>query len=58
MNEIKMREVVIEKVTLNIGVGEAGIKLQNAKTLLNRLSGKKAVETAARVRNPVFKIRK
>ena len=53
-----MRAVAIDKVTLNIGVGSAGEELENAKTLLQRLTGKKAVQTLARVRNPVFRIKK
>ncbi|MFH0927446.1 MAG: 50S ribosomal protein L5 [Candidatus Micrarchaeota archaeon] len=53
-----MRGVVIDKVTLNIGVGQAGAELENAKILLERLSGSKAIETLARVRNPVFHIKK
>lgn len=53
-----MREIVVDKVTLNIGVGKAGQELENAKTLLERLSGAKAVPTHAKVRNPVFKIKK
>ncbi len=54
----KMRETVVDKVTLNIGVGMAGQELENAKSLLERLSGAKAVPTHAKVRNPVFKIKK
>lgn len=54
----KMRDAVVDKVTLNIGVGKAGQELQNAKSLLERLSGAKAVPTHAKVRNPVFKIKK
>ena len=53
-----MRQIVIDKVTLNIGVGHSGADLENAKTLLERLSGHKAVETLAKVRNPVFHIKK
>jgi large subunit ribosomal protein L5 len=53
-----MRDVVIDKVTLNIGVGAAGQDLENAKLLLERLSGAKAIETLAKVRNPSFKIKK
>ncbi len=53
-----MRDVVVDKVTLNIGVGKAGAELENAKTLLERLSGGKAIETKAKVRNPVFHIKK
>ncbi|MCX6769783.1 MAG: 50S ribosomal protein L5 [Candidatus Micrarchaeota archaeon] len=58
MEENKMKAVVVDKVTLNIGVGKAGQELENAKTLLERLSGAKAVPTAAKVRNPVFHIKK
>lgn len=56
--ENPMREVVVDKVTLNIGVGHAGAELENAKVLLERLSGSKAIETLAKVRNPVFHIKK
>ncbi|MBI3587634.1 50S ribosomal protein L5 [Candidatus Micrarchaeota archaeon] len=52
-----MLGVRVEKVTLNIGVGEGGDKLQNAKLLLERLSGAKAVLTKAHNRAPEFKIR-
>lgn len=53
-----MKEVIVDKVTLNIGVGKAGQELENAKMLLERLSGAKAVPTHAKVRNPVFRIKK
>lgn len=53
-----MLDVLVDKVTLNIGVGQAGVELENAKTLLERLSGSKAIETLAKVRNPVFHIKK
>jgi len=56
--ENKMRQTIVDKVTLNIGVGKAGQELENAKTLLERLSGAKAVPTHAKVRNPVFRIKK
>jgi large subunit ribosomal protein L5 len=56
--ENKMKGVVVDKVTLNIGVGKAGQELENAKSLLQRLSGAKAVPTHAKVRNPVFHIKK
>jgi len=53
-----MKEVIVDKVTLNIGVGAAGQELENAKMLLERLSGAKAVPTHAKIRNPVFRIKK
>ncbi len=48
----------IDKVTLNCGVGAPGQELENARTLLERISGHKAVYTQAKSRNPTFKIRK
>ncbi|MDD5172102.1 MAG: 50S ribosomal protein L5 [Candidatus ainarchaeum sp.] len=59
MSDNKMREILIEKVTVNIGVGAPGDKLEQAKTLITRLAdGKTPVETYARRRDPVFKLRK
>ena len=40
-----MREIRIEKVTVNIGCGEAGEKLDKAKKLLADITGKKVVTT-------------
>lgn len=54
----KMQEIRIEKVTVNIGVGSPGEKLDFAKDLIERLSGKKPIETTAKRREPVFKLRK
>ena len=53
-----MKEILIEKVTLNIGAGEGGQKLENAKTLLERISGRTAIKTLSKIRNPVFHIKK
>jgi len=58
MSDNSMRGVVLEKVTLNIGVGASGQPLENAKSLLERLTGRRPVATRARTRNPVFKIKK
>lgn len=52
-----MRDIVIDKVTLNIGIGSAGEALEKAKKLLKKLTNKNVVETKARVRNPTFKIK-
>lgn len=54
-----MREIKIEKVTVNIGVGEPGERLDNAVSLLSRLADdRKPVETHAKRREPTFKLRK
>jgi large subunit ribosomal protein L5 len=49
---------MIDKVTVNIGVGSPGERLEAAKELLSRLTGQKPIETLAKKRNPVFKLRK
>lgn len=52
-----MREIRVEKVVLNIGVGEPGEKLEKCKQLLERITKKKAVKTLAKKRIPEFGIR-
>ncbi|MBU5575283.1 MAG: 50S ribosomal protein L5 [Candidatus Aenigmatarchaeota archaeon] len=46
-----MREIRINKVTINIGCKEPGERLEKAKILLERITGKKAVITHARKRS-------
>lgn len=53
-----MNQVIVDKVTLNIGVGAPGERLENAKALLQNVSGGRPVLTKAKSRNPSFKIRK
>ncbi len=45
-----MREIRIQKVTVNIGCGEPGEKLEKAGKLIGQLTGKKVVQTATRDR--------
>jgi large subunit ribosomal protein L5 len=52
-----MREPVIEKVTVNIGVGEGGDKLEKAVALLGKLTGGKPIRTKTMKRIPAFGIR-
>ena len=52
-----MREPRIEKVTINIGVGESGEKLEKAAALLEKLTGRKPVKTKTMKRIPAFGIR-
>ncbi len=58
MAENVMREILIDKVTVNMGVGEPGEPLENAKKLIEALTESKAIETKAKDRNPTFKLRK
>ena len=48
-----MRELRIAKVVLNIGVGEAGDRLSNAETVLQKLTGCKSEERALFIDPPV-----
>lgn len=52
-----MREILIDKVTVNIGVGSPGERLDGIKGFMERLTGTKFVETKAKKRSPVFKLR-
>lgn len=52
-----LNKVFLEKLTLNIGVGEGGTQLEAAKTLLKNITGGNPVSTLAKSRNPAFKVR-
>ena len=52
-----MNEVKIEKITLNMGSGEPGVKLDNAMALLKKITGRKPVQTLAKKRIPAWKVR-
>jgi len=53
-----MRIPYIAKVTINIGVGESGERLQKALTLLERLTGRKPVPRAAKKTIREFGVRR
>ena len=57
MNPNPMREIKIEKVTINVGVGEAGDKLEKAKTLIEGIFNTKVVKTVAKDRIPTWGLR-
>ncbi|UCD07934.1 MAG: 50S ribosomal protein L5 [Candidatus Aenigmatarchaeota archaeon] len=40
-----MREIRLEKLTLNMGAGESGPKVEKSKTILEKITGKKVVIT-------------
>jgi large subunit ribosomal protein L5 len=53
-----MRELRLEKVVVNIGIGDNENMYPNAKALLQKLTGKEAVPTHSKRREPELKIRK
>ncbi len=52
-----MREIRIEKVSLNIGVGKPGEELEKAVKLLGIITGAKPVKTSAKRRIPTWGLR-
>jgi large subunit ribosomal protein L5 len=48
----------IAKITVNIGVGEAGEKLKKAETVLQSLTGQKPVQTISKTTNKDWGLRK
>lgn len=53
-----MRDVHVEKVVVNIGVGEAGERLVKAEKVLEMVTGQKSVETISKTVNRDLGIRK
>jgi len=53
----KMREIQVDKVTVNIGVGEAGDRLLKAKKILEQVTKQKPVITRAKRTNRDLGIR-
>ena len=52
-----MKEIRVEKITLNIGVGKPGKELEKAKMLLEKISGMKPVDTLTKKRIPGWSLR-
>jgi large subunit ribosomal protein L5 len=52
-----MEDIVIDKVTVNIGVGEAGEKLEKAKKVITLITGKEPTITKVKKTNREFGIR-
>lgn len=56
--ENSMKNIYIDKVVLNIGIGNNEDMFQNARALLEKLTGHKPIATVSKKRAPEFKIRK
>jgi large subunit ribosomal protein L5 len=52
-----MLGIKVEKVTVNVGVGSPGERMDGIKAVMEKLADAKLIETKARHRNPVFKLR-
>ncbi|MCW7076461.1 MAG: 50S ribosomal protein L5 [Candidatus Syntropharchaeales archaeon] len=56
--ENKMREVLIDKVVVNMGVGESGIRLNNGERILEEITGQKPVRTISKRTRQPFGVKK
>ncbi len=52
-----MREPVVEKVVVHMGVGQGGRELANAEDILEAITGQESVRTRAKATEPEFGIR-
>src|SRR3989344_4303182 len=52
-----MKDVQIEKVTVNMGVGQTGEELERAITIMEKITGAKPVKTICKVRQPTWGLR-
>ena len=58
MNETNtMRQVQVDKVTVNMGVGQSGDAMKKAQTILEMITNGKAVQTKCKVKQPKWEIR-
>ncbi|MCX8158565.1 MAG: 50S ribosomal protein L5 [Candidatus Diapherotrites archaeon] len=52
-----MREIRIQKVTVNMGVGESGEALDRAAVIMQQITGRKPIKTKCKVKQPTWGIR-
>jgi large subunit ribosomal protein L5 len=53
----KMREGLLEKVTVNMGVGQAGDELEKAAKIMELITGAKPIRTLAKIKQPTWGLR-
>ncbi len=52
-----MKQIKIEKVTVNMGVGQSGDEMKRAQKIMEKITGTKAVQTKCKVKQPKWEIR-
>ncbi len=57
VKEQPMRKISVEKVTVNMGVGQTGAELEKATKILSIITGVKPVLTKCKVKQPTWGIR-
>jgi len=56
-SENKMKDIQVEKITLNIGTNADPVRMKKGVALLRKISGTKVVETTAKKRLAAWKLR-
>jgi len=56
-NENPMREIMVGKVTVNMGVGQTGEELTKGMKIIELVTGSKPVATSCKVKQPAWGIR-
>jgi len=57
MADNKMKKIKVEKVTINMGVGQKGEELKKATTILEKVTGAKPTLTKCKVKQPDWGLR-
>lgn len=55
--ENPMKQVLLDKVTVNLGVGQPGDELEKATKIIEIITGTKVVKTKCKVRQPTWGLR-
>ena len=53
----KMKEIFVEKIVLNMGIGPEPNEIKKAQTIMERLAGQKPVQTKAKIKQPSWGLR-
>ncbi len=55
--ENPMKEIRIEKIVINMGVGEAGEELKKGQEIIEKITGTKTIQTKCKIKQPIWGIR-
>ena len=56
-SENKMREIMVAKVTVNMGIGPEPAEMKVGQKIIEKITGSKAIQTKCKVRQPKWGVR-